>query len=78
MSTYVTYGTEYLSKRLREHRYRLGLALSYVSKMLNISIDDLQQYEYGQKPITTEELSKLAHLYQVSPSYFLGGIPIRG
>ena len=74
MPTYINYGTEYLSKRLREHRRRLGLALSYVAKVVNISVNDLEQYEYGQKPMTTEELSKLANFYKVSPSYFLGGI----
>lgn len=74
MPTYINYGTEYLSKRLREHRRRLGLALNYVAKVVDISENDLEQYEYGQKPMTTEELSKLANLYKVSPSYFLGGI----
>ncbi len=76
MSVYVDYGTEYLSRRLREHRCRLGLALTYVSKVVDISVNDLEQYEYGYKAITTEELSKLANLYKVSPSYFLGGISV--
>ncbi len=76
MSTYINYGTEYLSRRLREHRQRLGLALGYVSKVVDISVNDLQEYEYGQKLMTTEELSKLANLYKVSPSYFLGGISV--
>jgi transcriptional regulator with XRE-family HTH domain len=76
MKTYITYGEEYLSKRLREHRRRLGLALRYVAKVVDISVSDLEQYEYGQKPITTEELLKLANLYRVNPSYFLGGIAI--
>ena len=76
MPTYINYGTEYLSKRLREHRRRLGLALNYVAKVVDISENDLEQYEYGQKPMTTEELSKLATLYKVSPSYFLGGIAV--
>ncbi len=74
MSVYVTYGTEYLCRRLREHRCRLGLALGYVSKVVDISVKDLEQYEGGYKAITTDELSKLANLYKVSPSYFLGGI----
>ena len=76
MSTYVSYGTEYLTKRLREHRRRLGLPLTYVSKALDIPMNDLEQYEYGLKHITTEELSKLANIYKVSPSYFLGGISV--
>lgn len=76
MSTYINYGTEYLNRRLREHRCRLGLALNYVAKVVDISMKDLEQYECGQKPITSEELSKLASLYKVSPSYFLGGIPV--
>lgn len=41
MSVYVDYGTEYLSRRLREHRCRLGLALAYVSKV-DISVKDLE------------------------------------
>ena len=76
MSTYISYGTEYLTKRLREHRRRLGLPLNYVSKVVDISMNDLEKYEYGQKLITIEELSKLANLYKVSPSYFLGGISV--
>ena len=76
MANYVTYGTEHLMRRLREHRYRLGLALSYVAKAVGISVDDLQLYEYGQKPITREELLKIANLYRVSPAYFLGGVPL--
>ncbi len=76
MQTHIHYGTEYLSRRLREHRRRLGLALSYVSKVVDIPIKDLEQYEYGCKLMTKEELSRLANLYRVSPSYFLGGIPV--
>lgn len=76
MQTYIDYGIEYLSKRLREHRCRLGLPLNYVSKVVDIPVKDLEQYEYGYKRITTEELSKLATFYKVSPSYFLGGIAV--
>ena len=53
MPTYINYGTEYLSKRLREHRRRLGLHLNYVSKAVDIPVNDLEQYEYGYKRITT-------------------------
>jgi len=76
MTAYVTYGDEYLKRRLKEHRYRMGLALSYVSKSVGIPVEDLESYEYGEKSITKEDLVKLADLYQVSPSYFLGGIPL--
>jgi transcriptional regulator with XRE-family HTH domain len=74
--TYPVHGTEFLTKRLKEHRCRLGLAPSYVAKVLDISVDDLEHYEYGRKPITTEALIKFAGLYRVSPSYFLGGLPV--
>eukprot|EP01037_Dinobryon_pediforme_P018043 gene18043-18280_t len=50
-------------RRLREHRSRLGLALEYVAKAVGIPVEDLTQYEYGKKPITQEELQKLANLY---------------
>ncbi|MBY0461815.1 MAG: helix-turn-helix transcriptional regulator [Alphaproteobacteria bacterium] len=76
MATYVVYGTESLMRRLREHRFRLGFFLNYVAKAADISADDLTQYEYGKKPITQEELLRLANLYKVSPAYFLGGLPI--
>ncbi len=76
MATYVTSGTEYLTRRLREHRYRLGLALTYVAKAVDISVEDSAYYEYGKKPITQKELQKLADLYHVSPAYFLGGSPL--
>ena len=77
MTTYVTYETEYLNRRLREHCCRLSLPLNYAAKVVDILVDDLHIYEYEQKPITQEELSKLANLYRVSPSYFLGGISVR-
>lgn len=76
MATYVTSGAEYLTRRLREHRSRLGLALDYVAKAIDISAEDLTHYEYGKKPITQKELQKLADLYHVSPAYFLGGSPL--
>ena len=76
MTVYITHGTEYLTRRLREHRSRLGLALDYVAKALDISAEDLTQYEYGKKPITQKVLQKLADLYHVSPAYFLGGSPL--
>ncbi len=74
MTAYITHGTEYLTRRLREHRYRLGLGLAYVAEAVNISVEDLTQYEYGEKPITQAELLRLANLYRVSPVYFLGGV----
>ena len=76
MTVYITHGTEYLARRLREHRSRLGLALDYVAKAIDISAEDLTYYEYGKKPITQKELQKLADLYHVSPAYFLGGSPL--
>jgi len=76
MTTYATYGVGALKKRLKAHRYRMGFDLSYVSKSAGISVEDLVCYEYGEKPITKEDLVKLATLYQVSPSYFLGGVPL--
>lgn len=76
MTVYITHGAEYLTRRLREHRSRLGLALDYVAKAIDISAEDLTQYEYGKKPITQKELQKLADLYHVSPAYFLGGSPL--
>ena len=76
MGSYVTFGAEYLTRRLREHRSRLGLTLDYVAKAVGILVEDLTQYEYGRKPITQEELQKLANLYGVSPAYFLGGAPL--
>lgn len=76
MTTYVTYGMDSLKTRLREHRYRKGLAIAYVAKVVGISVEDLEHYEYGKKPITKEVLLKLATLYHVSPDYFLGGSPL--
>ena len=74
--TYLTHGTDILTKRLKAHRHRLGLAPAYVAKALDISEEDLEHYEYGRKPIAVEELIKLSNLYRVSPSYFLGGLPV--
>jgi len=74
--TYLKHGTDILTKRLKAHRYRLGLASSDVAKALDISVEELEHYEYGRKPITVEELIKLSSLYRVSPSYFLGGLPV--
>ena len=76
MSTHIVYGSEYLSKRLREHRLRLGMPLSWVAGIVDIPEKNLEEYEQGAKSITKEELIKLSDLYQVSPRYFLGGISI--
>ena len=76
MTAYITDGMEYLNKRLREHRHRIGLAVDYVAKAIGISVEDLERYEYGKKPITKDALLKLSALYEVSPAYFLGGSPL--
>ena len=76
MTAYITDGMEYLNKRLREHRYRIGLAVDYVAKAIGIPVEDLECYEYGKKPITKDTLLKLSALYGVSPAYFLGGSPL--
>lgn len=45
MATYITYGVEYLNKRLRAHHRRLGLGLSYVAKVVNIPADSNSHFE---------------------------------
>lgn len=76
MVTYITTDRALLIRRLRERRLRLGLALDYVAKACYISIQDLESYECGKKAIPQDVLLKLAALYQISPDYFLGGVPV--
>jgi len=65
-----------LNRRLRDYRRRKGLALSFVARALEISEEELINYEGGRKIVPSEILYQLSLLYDVSVTYFLRGFEI--
>lgn len=63
-----------LQQELKERRTERGLPLSACAEALNCSVEGYRLKEKGERPISGEELAKLADLYGLSirdafPSY---------
>jgi len=65
-----------INRRLRDYRRRKGFALSFVARALEISEEELRDYEGGRKTVPSEVLYQLSLLYEVSSSYFLRGFDL--
>ena len=65
-----------INRRLRDHRRRKGLALSFVARALEISEEELRDFEGGRKKVPSEVLHELSLLYKVSSTYFLRGFDL--
>ncbi len=61
-----------MGKRLREARKYLGLKQEEVASYLKIPRTALTDIENGQRKVDAIELTRLAHLYRQSISYFTG------
>lgn len=64
-----------VGQRIREVRERLGLTQDTVARHLGVTRPVVSNIEQGKRPLTLEELDKLADLFGYSPSYFLQGEP---
>ena len=56
-------------KRIRKDR---GYTIQTVANSIGIASRTYQNYEYGQREISTETLYKLANFYNVTTDYLLG------
>ncbi len=64
-----------VGRRIREVRERLGLTQDAVARHLGVTRPVVSNIERGKRPLTLEELDKLADLFGYSPGHFLQGEP---
>lgn len=62
-----------INDRIKEMRTKKGFTLAYVADLLGIKEATMQRYESGEiKNIKHETISKLAEIFDCSPSYLMG------
>lgn len=61
-----------LAQRLREAREYLGLSQEQVAKVLAVPRASISALENAKRKVSTTELKKLAQLYRLPVSHFLG------
>lgn len=62
-----------LNERIKKMRIECGYTLAYVAELLEIKEATMQRYESGEiKNIKHETISKLAEIFNCSPSYLMG------
>ena len=64
---------EYVGRRLREKRQKLGMTLAYVAEKLSISHQQIQKYEQAQSRISAAILFQIGQVYGVPSHYFFEG-----
>jgi predicted transcriptional regulator len=65
-----------MNGRVKQIRQSLHLSLGYVANYLKINTQELEQIEKNQRQATSEELEKLAELFQVSAVQLLDNAEI--
>jgi transcriptional regulator with XRE-family HTH domain len=60
--------------RLREARKLAGLSQGQVAKLLGLHRPSVSEMESGNRRVSSEELTKLAELYDVSAAWLLGEV----
>jgi|GEM_PF-4625073 transcriptional regulator with XRE-family HTH domain len=60
---------------LRAWRLFRNLTLEHTANILNIKVNTLSDKELGKRPVNTEELSKLAEIYQCETWMLLAAAP---
>ncbi|WMJ90633.1 helix-turn-helix domain-containing protein [Anaerocolumna sp. MB42-C2] len=62
-----------LQERIKERRLTLGMTLLEVANQLGVKEATMQRYESGEiKNVKHETITKLAEVFQCSPSYLMG------
>lgn len=61
-----------ISEKLKKLRKERGYTIQTVSDSIGIAVRTYQNYEYGQREISTETLFKIADFYGVTTDYLLG------
>ena len=64
-----------LPHHLRAWRQHSGLTLEQTANMLGVKENSLSDKELGKRPVTTEELTKLAEIYGCEPWMLLAADP---
>lgn len=64
-----------ISEKLKALRKSHNYTIQKVSEGIGIAVRTYQNYEYGQREISTEALYKLADFYNVTTDYLLGRDP---
>ena len=64
-----------LAKRIREAREYLGFTQQQVAEALSVPRSAISDIEKGKRRLTTEELKRLANLFQHPVSHLLGEEP---
>ena len=61
-----------IGRRLRTAREVAGLSQAQVAKMLSLHRPSVSEIEAGRRKVSTEELSKLAEIYDVKLNWLMG------
>lgn len=64
---------EYVGKKLRDFRERIGLTLEDCAKKIGVSHQQIHKYELGQTKISPSILYKYCKLFSVNPNVFFEG-----
>src|SRR5436309_2447427 len=62
-----------IASRIREARKAAGLSQGQVARMLGLQRPSVSEMEAGNRRVTADEFARLAELFDVSPSWLLGG-----
>lgn len=63
---------ELLAKRIKEARKMAGLSQAQVANMLGLHRPSVSEIEAGNRQVSTEELTQLAEIFDVSVSWLVG------
>lgn len=69
---------DYVGKKLRQRRKKIGATLSDLSKHLNVSHQQVQKYEQGETRISAGILYRISQMLGVKPDYFFEGYKAKG
>ncbi len=61
-----------LASRIREARRAAGLSQSQVARLLGLQRPSVTEMESGNRRVSSEELARLADVFEVSPGWLLG------
>jgi CheY-like chemotaxis protein len=64
---------EYIGKKIKDRRQRLGMSLENLSQKLGVSIHQVTKYESGINRVPVETLYKLKIIFEVSFNFFFEG-----
>src|SRR5581483_11559773 len=61
-----------IASRIREARKAAGLSQGQVAKLLGLQRPSVSELEAGRRRVSSDELARLADLFEVSPTWLLG------